>query len=147
MSLQRRHFVLLPFAALYAAAAILHTQEPPPPPPPDPAPPQAESSTKSSKHLRHLDSFLMRGTVYDEKSLSLPGAQLRVKRQGEKKYRWSTVTNSRGEFAIRVPPGSDYELLTQAKDFADNVTAVDAKNQSSEDNMVIHMAHPPERKK
>lgn len=145
MSLHRRHFVLLPLVALFAAAAILHAQEPPAPPPTDPAPAQTESSTKS-KHVRHLDAFLIRGTVYDEKSLSLSGAQLRVKRHGEKKYRWSTVTNSRGEFAIRVPPGSDYELLTQAKDFTDNVTAVDAKNQSSEDNMVIHMEHPPERK-
>jgi hypothetical protein len=146
MNLQRRHFVILPFVALSAAAAILQAQEPPPPPPPDPATPQTESSTKS-KHLRHLDSFLIRGTVYDEKSLSLAGAQLRVKRQGEKRYRWSTVTNSRGEFAVRVPPGSDYELLIQAKDFTDNTTAIDAKNQSSEDNMVIHMERPPERKK
>jgi hypothetical protein len=147
MNLQRRHFVLLPIVALSAAAAILQAQEPPPPPPPDPAPPpQAESST-NSKHVRHLDSFLIRGTVYDEKALSLPGARLRVKRQGEKKYRWSTVANSRGEFAIRVPPGSDYELLTQAKDFTDHTTAIDAKNQSSEDNMVIHMDRAPERKK
>jgi hypothetical protein len=145
MNLQRRHFVLLPFVAISAAVAILQAQEPPPPPP-DPAPPQSESST-NSKHVRHLDSFLIRGTVYDEKSLSLTGAQLRVKRQGDKKYRWSTVTNSRGEFAIRVPPGSEYELLTQAKDFTDHTTAIDAKNQSSEDNMVIHMDRAPERKK
>jgi hypothetical protein len=144
MNLQRRHFVLLPFVALSAAAAILRAQEPPPPP--DPAPPQTESSTKS-RHVRHLDAFLIRGTVYDEKSLSLPGAQLRIKRHGQKKYRWSTVANSRGEFAIRIPPGSDYELLTQAKDFTDNTTAIDTKNQSSEDNMVIRMARPPERKK
>jgi hypothetical protein len=146
MNLQRRHFVLVPFVALSAAAALLHAQEPPPPPAPDAAPPQTESSTKA-RHVRHLDAFLVRGTVYDEKSLSLPGAQLRVKRHGEKKYRWSTVSNSRGEFAIRIPPGSDYELLTQAKDFTDNTTAIDAKNQSSEDNMVIRMARPPERKK
>jgi hypothetical protein len=146
MNLQRRHFVLLPFVALSAAAAMVHAQEPPPPPPPSPAPPQTESST-TSKRVRHLDAFLVRGTVYDEKSLSLPGVQLRVKRQGEKKYRWTTVSNSRGEFAIRIPPGSDYQLLTQAKDFTDQITAIDAKNQSSEDNMVIHMAHSPERKK
>jgi hypothetical protein len=144
MNLQRRHFVLLPFVALAAAAAMLHAQEPPPPP--DAAPPQTESSTKS-RHLRHLDAFLIRGTVYDEKSLSLPGAQLRVKRHGEKKYRWSTVSNSRGEFAMRIPLGSDYELLTQARDFTDSTIAIDAKNQSSEDNMVIRMARPPERKK
>jgi carboxypeptidase family protein len=146
MNLQRRHFVLLPFVVLCAAAAIVHAQEPPPSPPPDPAPPQTESSTKS-KHVRHLDAFLVRGTVYDEKALSLPGAQLRVKRHGEKKYRWSTITNSRGEFAIRIPPGSDYELLAQARDFTDHTTAIDAKNQSSEDNMVIHMERPSERKK
>jgi hypothetical protein len=146
MNLQRRHVVLVPLVALAAAAAIVHAQEPPPPPPPDPAPPQTESSTKS-RHVPHLDAFLVRGTVYDEKSLSLPGAQLRVKRRGERKYRWTTVSNSRGEFAIRIPPGSDYELLTQAKDFTDNTAAIDAKSQSSEDNMVIRMARPPERKK
>jgi hypothetical protein len=147
MNRQRKHFKFVPLVALSAAAAVAYAQQSPPPPPaPDSAPPQSESST-NSKHVRHLDSFLIRGTVYDEKSLSLPGAQLRVKRHGEKKYRWSTVTNSRGEFAIRVPPGGDYELLTQAKDFTDHATAIDAKSQSSEDNMVIHMERPPERKK
>jgi hypothetical protein len=148
MNLQRRHFVLLPLVALSAAAALVHAQEPPAPPPPDPAPPQTESSTKS-RRVPHVDAFLIRGTVYDEQSLSLSGAQLRVKRHGEKKYRWSTVSNSRGEFAMRIPPGSDYELLTAAKGFTDNTTAIDAKNQSSEDNMAIHMAmaRPPERKK
>ena len=36
---------------------------------------------------------------------------LRLRKDGEKKYKWETSTNSRGEFAVRVPQGSNYENM------------------------------------
>jgi hypothetical protein len=73
-------------------------------------------STKSSK-LR--PGFLIIGTVFDEHVLSLPGATLRIRCAEEPKYRWETVSNSRGEFAVRVPEGHSYEVQVRVKNYAD----------------------------
>jgi hypothetical protein len=77
----------------------------------------------------------------------LPGAQLRLRRTSEKKYRWNAYTNSRGEFAIRVPPGTNYEVLVQSKGFADATQPVDAKNGLNDESMVFRMELASERKK
>jgi hypothetical protein len=78
-------------------------------------------STKSAK-LR--PGFLIIGTVFDEHVLSLPGATLRIRCAEEPKYRWETVSNSRGEFAVRVPEGHSYEVHVHAKNYADQNVAV-----------------------
>src|SRR4030088_2207501 len=66
--------------------------------------PQSSSSSKNGKRkYSHANDFLIRGTVFTDKSLSFPAVQLRIRRAGEKKFRWEDQTNSRGEFAIRVP--------------------------------------------
>jgi hypothetical protein len=133
--------------ALSTAPLLVHTQEPPPPASPEP-PATAESSTaKSAKHARHVDEFLIHGTVFDDKALALPAAQLRIRRANEKKYRWNTYTNSRGEFAIRVPPGKDYEVDVQSKGFANATQPIDAKNGLSEASLVFRMELATERKK
>jgi len=83
------------------------------------------SSSKSKK--KPIPSFLIIGTVFDEKALSLPGVQVRIRHTGEKKFRWETYTNSRGEFAVRVPPGYNYELVTHLKNYLDQSQSVDSK--------------------
>jgi hypothetical protein len=136
-------------AVFLVAAVCVRAQEPPPPPAPpaEPSAPVESSSAKAAKHAHHLDEFLIHGTVFNDKAFSLPGAQLRIKRAGEKKYRWSTFTNSRGEFAIRVPPGSDYEVVVLSKGFAEATQPVDAKNGLGDENLVFRMALAPEKKK
>jgi len=52
---------------------------------------------------------------------------VRIRRSGDKKYRWETYTNSRGEFAVRVFPGYEYEVLTHVKKYEDQTQNVDAK--------------------
>ena len=52
---------------------------------------------------------------------------MRIRRSDEKKFKWETYTNSRGEFAVRVPPGYDYEVVTHAKKYEDQKQAVDSK--------------------
>jgi len=148
MHFRRRHFCVIAIAVLFAAALSARAQQPAPPPPPPEAPSPPESSTaQSARHKHHLDEFLIRGTVFSDKALSLPGAQLRIRRPGDKKYRWSTYTNSRGEFALRVPPGADYEVVVQAKGFADAMQPVDAKNGLSEEDLVFRMSLASEGKK
>ena len=101
---------------------------------------QSSSSARNSKQkYSHANDFLIRGTVFTDKSLSFPGVQLRIRRSGEKKFRWEDRTNSRGEFAIRVPQGVQYEMVVRAKGFADQIRTIDARNGSGENNVVFRM--------
>ena len=101
--------------------------------------PQSSSSKSGKQKYSHANDFLIRGTVFTEKSLSFPGVQLRIRRSGEKKFRWEDQTNSRGEFAIRVPQGTQYEMVVHAKGFADQARTIDARNGSGENNVVFRM--------
>jgi hypothetical protein len=122
-------------------AAFPRQQDPAPAPPVAPASqPSAASSSKPGKtKYSHANDFLIRGTVFTDKALSFPGVELRVRRAGEKKFRWETYTNSRGEFAVRVPQGSNYELVVRAKGFAEQTRAIDAKTVGNEESMVFRM--------
>jgi len=88
----------------------------------------AESGTQGSSHNKTVAGFLILGTVFDEKALSFPGVQVRIRRSNETKFRWETYTNSRGEFAVRVPSGVDYEVVVRAKHYQDQVKSVSANN-------------------
>ena len=105
-----------------------------------PATSSSSSSSSSGKHGHsHANDFLVIGTVFTDKSYALPGARIRVRRASEKKFRWETYTNSRGEFAFRVPQGEDYEIVVIAKGFADQNESVNAKSGISEDTVVYRM--------
>jgi Carboxypeptidase regulatory-like domain len=148
--------------ALASLTAFARAQQPAPPPPPSDSQstqpgqqPQSSSSAPASssssnsasssssssgnKHGKHANDFLVIGTVFTDKAYALPGAKLRVRRSSEKKFRWETYTNSRGEFAFRVPQGDEYEIVIIAKGFADQNEAVSAKSGISEDNVVYRM--------
>lgn len=102
--------------------------------------PQSSSSAKTGKlKYSHANDFLIRGTVFTDKALSFPGVQLRIRRTAEKKFRWEDQTNSRGEFAIRVPQGTQYEMVVRAKGFADQTRTIDARSGSGENNVVFRM--------
>lgn len=81
----------------------------------------------------------MRGTVFTEQGFSFPHAELRIRRAGEKKYRWNTFTDQRGEFAIRVPKGADYEISAMARGYNEQAYAVDAKAGEGDEGLVFHM--------
>jgi Carboxypeptidase regulatory-like domain len=107
-----------------------------------PAAGQAPTGTpeSSSKKYSHIHDFLIRGTVFDEKAMAFPNVQLRIRRASERKFRWESYTNSRGDFAIRVPQGTDYEMVVHTKGFTDQTRAIDAKSGTSEESMVFRMA-------
>ena len=50
-----------------------------------------------------------------------------MRRTGEKKFEWETETNARGEFAIRVPPGFEYEVVVHEKKYKEQMKPVDGK--------------------
>ncbi len=128
------------FAVLLVPLAPARSQEPAPAPvapaaqpqappanPPAPVnpPAPAESSSSKPKHS-HAHDFLIRGTVFTPNAFAFPGLHLRIRRAGEKKFRWETYTDSRGEFAVRVPQGLQYEVVIVAKGFADQTRTIDA---------------------
>ena len=128
--------------ALWAAALLIPSAASPTPIQQEAASsqPQSSSSSKNSKQkYSHANDFLIRGTVFTEKALSFPGVQLRIRRSGEKKFRWEDRTNSRGEFAIRVPQGAQYEMVVHAKGCADQAKTIDARTGSGENNVVFRM--------
>jgi hypothetical protein len=121
--------------------AVARQQEPATAPPAAPASqsPAASSSKPTKTKYSHVNDFLIRGTVFTDKALSFPGVELRIRRAGEKKFHWESYTNSRGEFAVRVPQGSDYELVVRAKGFAEQTRTVDAKTGGNEESIVFRM--------
>jgi hypothetical protein len=129
-------FNLLLIAGLLSNPTPVPAQQAPQPAPAAPSLPgssgQGESSSARSSgksKSKPVPSFLIVGTVFDEKALSLPGVQVRIRQAGEKKFRWETYTNSRGEFAVRVPPGYQYEVVTHVKSYEDQTHAVDSKTE------------------
>jgi hypothetical protein len=139
-------------AMFVAAPLCLCAQNPPPTRAPQaPAPTSGSSQAESSSALvkkksSHANDFLIRGTVFNDKGLSFPGAQLRIRRASEKKFRWETYTNSRGYFAVRVPQGADYEVAVQGKNFSRQTRTVNAKTGAREETMVFRMEPAGEKK-
>ena len=119
--------------------SIGRAQDPTPPPPQAPQPAPESSSKQPKQKYSHAHDFLIIGTVFDAKGFAFPGVELKIRRRNEKKYRWDSYTNSRGEFAVRVPQGSDYEMLVRAKGFADQTRALDAKTGINEARIVFRM--------
>src|SRR5712664_3671654 len=143
--MHRPQWITIPSTAALVASfslAFALAQEPVPGPPGSVSTSQAPAvapSKPSKKKYSHVNDFLIRGTVFTDKALSFPGVQLRIRRAGEKKFRWEDSTNSRGEFAIRVPQGTQYEMVAHAKSFADQTRTIDARTGSGENNVVFRM--------
>jgi Carboxypeptidase regulatory-like domain len=139
---RRGHIAILCMAALSFSVAFAQAQEPAPTPSassPTSTPPASTPGKPGKKKYSHANDFLIRGTVFTDKALSFPGVQLRIRKAGEKKFRWESYTNSRGEFAVRVPQGSDYEMVVRAKGFAEQTRTIDAKSGGNEESMVFRM--------
>ncbi len=138
----RQWIIVLCTAALLApcAVSIAQAQEPASPQPPPSVPAPATSTKKpAKKKYSHADDFLIRGTVFNDKALSAPGVQLLIRRAGDKKFRWESYTNSRGEFAVRVPQGSAYEMVVRAKGFTEQTRTIDAKSGGNEQGIAFRL--------
>ena len=132
----------LGFPGSGARALAAQPQEPQPTTPP--ASTQTLKPEKKKKHSHERD-FLLIGTVFTEKGSSLQEAQLRIRRTSEKKFRWETLTDRRGEFAVRVQQGADYEIIVRKKGFQEQSRAVGAKFGDRED-LVFRLTPLPEGK-
>ena len=142
-----RWMVFLSLATLLVSRSCLSAQEPPPASSSQAAPAATDATQPAAakpgepakKKYSHANDFLIRGTVFTDKGFSFPGVQLRIRRGAEKKFRWESYTNSRGEFAIRVPQGSEYEIVVRSKRFNEQTRTLNAKTGAREENMVFRM--------
>jgi hypothetical protein len=138
---------LLALFAIFCCVKRSAAQDPPVSPPPQTSTSPSSSSVKTSgKRYSHQNDFLVQGTVFNERALSFPGVELKIRRVGEKKFRWTTYTNSRGEFAVRVPQGAEYEIVVRSKGFTEQTRTVDAKKIPSDGALVFRMAPQKEGK-
>ena len=117
------------FLASLLLPSVAGAQQPVPPSPPESpaavAPPvPAQESSSTSKHKSKIPPFLILGTVFNEHALAFPGLEIKIRRKGEKKFRYDTYTNSRGEFAIRVPDGIEYEVVVREKNYKEQSQGV-----------------------
>lgn len=104
------------------------------PPPQSPAEPTAgapqaapaQESSSTSKRKSKIPPFLILGTVFNEHALAFPGVEVKVRPVGGQKFRFATYTNSRGEFAIRVPDGIEYEVVVRQKNYKQQSQLVSA---------------------
>lgn len=75
----------------------------------------AFSSPFASAQEKH-DYALIYGTVWNSDNHAVPGVHVTIQRVGDKKPKWQLVSDRRGEFAQRVPTGSnDYLVTAQIK--------------------------------
>ena len=137
----RQWIILLCTAGLLApyAAAPGAAQDPAPQPPASVPAPAVPARKAVKKKYSHADDFLIRGTVFNDKALSSPGVKLRIRRTGDKKFRWESYTNSRGEFAVRVPQGSAYLMVVRAKGFTEQTRTIDAKSGGNEESIAFRL--------
>ena len=104
-----------------------------------PSPPTAESSNKKKTTSRHQHDFLIKGTVFTQEGLSFAGARVRIRKVGDKSFHWQDIANSRGEFAIRVVQGAQYEVIADAKGNKEQRKTVDATGTDRIQDVVFHM--------
>ncbi len=111
------------------------------------SPPGAADDKQKKTRAEELQSqFLVFGTVFTAQGSLLPGAEIEVRRTGEKKVAGRAISDRRGEFGIRVPKGAEYELKVKIKGFAGQSRKVDARNGERAD-VVIRMTAEREKKK
>lgn len=89
----------------------------------------AADEKKGSEKL----GFLLFGTVFTREGRILSAAEIEIKVASGKKPKWKARSDVRGEFAVRVPYGAEYELRVAAKGYQEQQKKVDARSGSRAD--------------
>jgi len=102
----------------------------------------AAGNSDQRKKSAHENDFLLFGTVFTEPGFALPGAAIRVRRADKKKARWEARSDRRGEFAVRVPVGAEYEMTVTATGYQRETRKIDAKTGNRAD-LVFRLSPAP----
>lgn len=131
-----RSFPHFPAFALFLATFAFGASLPAPSAAQQPAPAAQENSPKVPGKI---PPFLILGTVFTEKNYAFAGVRVRIRRKGEKKFRYDMYTNSRGEFAVRVPDGIEYEVVVGQKKYKEQSQEVAAKAEDVQQRLTFRM--------
>lgn len=75
---------------------------------------------------------LLLGTTFTAEGLSLAGIPVAITRKGDKKPKWRTTSDARGEFAVRLPAGhAVYEVATESKEHENQTQEVEVQGEES----------------
>lgn len=96
---RRRHFLVAVGILLASACSVLAG--------PPPASPQSAHQSQSPPK----DYALIYGTVWGADDRPAPGIPITIRRSADSKPKWKLVSDRRGEFAQRVPPGQDDYII------------------------------------
>lgn len=103
-----RALVFVGFVALLAASHLL-----------------AQGDRRAPKKSSVPPYALIFGNVFDPAGQCYAGASVEVRRDSERKARWRTQSDARGEFGVRLPAGAGrYVLTLRARGFAEEVRTV-----------------------
>jgi hypothetical protein len=94
----------------------------------EPQPASAQNSNGS-----HALDFVIFTTVFTDKGFALFGARARVRREEDKKFKWEAMSDHRGEFAIRVPQGTEYEMTIEARGFKTETRKINTREDNRAD--------------
>jgi hypothetical protein len=130
-------------SGVLSAAGLICAQEPAPGGTGQESTPTAGAakpeSTSSGKKNKGIPPYVILGTVFNENALSYPNVRVQIRRENEKKFRWDTYTNSRGEFAVRVPEGQEYEVVVREKKYKEVSLKVNANNGEMQQRLSIRL--------
>jgi len=93
----------------------------------------AAAGAAQSHSGSHAHDFVIFVTVFTDQGFALPGARVRVRRAGERKFRWQARSDRRGELAIRVKQDAEYEMTIDAHGFQPQTRKIDAREGNRED--------------
>jgi Carboxypeptidase regulatory-like domain len=93
-----------------------------------PQPAGAQNASGSRAH-----DFVIFTTVFTDQGFALFGARARVRREEDKKFKWEAMSDHRGEFAIRVPQGTEYEMTIEARGFKPETRKIDTRQDNRTD--------------
>ncbi len=102
------------------------------------------ASAPQSQHKPSPNDCIFYATVFTNEGKLLEGAEIHVRPTGKKKPDYEAWSDRRGEFAVHVSPGMDYDILVKADGFAPQVRTVNA--QMGRQDLVFHMALKPGKK-
>jgi hypothetical protein len=115
-------------SAVCLAPVALWAQQPPASPPG-----QSSSQQAGEKHGKYANHIILSGTVFTAQGFALRGAQVQVRRAGEKKVLAENVSNGAGEFWVHVPRGVDYEMSAKAPGFEAQTLKIEASSDGSQE--------------
>jgi hypothetical protein len=113
------------------APVALCAQQPPATPPNQSG--QSSSQKPGEKHSKYADHIILSGTIFTAQGFTLSGAQVQVRRAGEKKVRAENVSNGAGEFWIHVPRGVEYEMSAKAPGYEEQKLKIEASTDGRQD--------------